>query len=892
MHILRIALAATLVVPAFAVATPAAPAVAAGNPIVAENSLQGSSGWRMTGPSADDANGQIKGYASRTSVKQNESITLYVSVSPAQTYTINVYRMGWYGGLGGRLRYTSATLDGVKQADCPPDATTGLIACNWAPSLALTIPPDWTTGIYVAVLVNAANYQNYVMFAVRDDRPAAFLYQYGVLTDQAYNNWPNDGATGKSLYGFNSYGANTVAGDPRAVKVSFDRPYTGNGAGLLFQWDMYLIRWMERSGYDMTYSTNIDTHANPAALRSHKAFLSTGHDEYWSKEMFDGAEAARDAGVNLAFFGADSVTVQVRMESSADSVPNRVVVCYKNPDIDPIQGPTTTGAFRWGPVNRPEQTLMGIQDPLVHPGWDRNVAYVVTNSGHWIYAGTGLKDGDSIPGIVGYEVHGFMPGYPAPTSTKFALLSQSPYTSVDGINGVANSSIYQAPSGAWVFSSGTMSWSWGLDNFDIAIADARIQQTTANLFNAFLNGAPRVAERLKVTAPATATVGQSFNLAVSAEDGQGPVPTYSGTVHFTTTDTAQNVVLPADSTLVNGQKTFSVTLATPGSQTITVSDAANSFTTTVSLTVSRATANHFVLSTTASPVAGAAFTFTVSAQDQSGNVDTAYAGRVHFTSSDTAAEVALPADATLTNGQGTLSATLTKAGAQTITATDTTTSTISGTMTANVRAASATRLRLSTSATTPTAGTAFPFTVVAQDQFGNTDLAYAGTVHFTSSDTSPGVVLPTDATLTSGQGSFNATLTKAGAQTIRGIDTTTASITDTVSVTVQPSVAASMTIAAPASVKMTQAFNVTLTLRDRFGNVATGYTGTVHFKTSDISPLVSLPSDYAFKAADAGVHSFSVTLQTPPSQTITATDVATAALSTTSAPIAVNLLLP
>jgi hypothetical protein len=889
MHILRILLAATLVVPAFALVTPAAPVVAADNPIVAENAMQGSAGWRMSGPSADDLNGQIKGYASRTSVKQSESITLYVSVNPAQTYHINVYRMGWYGGTGGRLRYTSATLDGVKQPDCPPDATTGLIACDWAPGLALTIPPDWTTGIYLAVLTNAAGYENYVMFVVRDDRPAAFLYQYGVLTDQAYNNWPNDGATGKSLYGFNSYGANTIAGDPRAVNVSFDRPYTASGAGLLFQWDIYLIRWMERSGYDMTYSTNIDTHANPAALRNHKAFLSTGHDEYWSKEMFDGAEAARDAGVSLAFFGADSVTVQVRMEASAGSVPNRVVVCYKDPTIDPVQGPTTTTAFRW--VNRPEQTLMGIQDPLVHPGWDRNVAYVVTNSGHWIYAGTGLKDGDTIPGLVGYEVHSFMPGYPAPTSTKFTLLSQSPYTSADGLNGVANSSIYQAPSGAWVFSSGTMSWSWGLDNFDIAMADARVQQTTANLFNAFLNGAPRVAEQLKVTAPATATAGQSFNVTVSAEDAQGPVPTYSGTVHFVSTDTAQNVVLPQDSTLVNGQKTFAVTLATPGSQTITVSDAANSFSTTVALTVSRATANHFVLATNAAPVAGAAFNFTVSAQDQFGNVDAAYAGRVHFTSSDTAAGVVLPADATLTNGQGTFSATLTKAGAQTITATDTTTSTITGTMTANVRAASATRLRLTTSAT-PTAGTAFSFTVAAQDQFGNTDLAYAGTVHFTRSDTSAGVVLPADATLTNGQGTFNATLTKAGAQTITATDTTTASITDTLSVNVQPAAAAAMTIAAPASVKMNTAFNVAVTLKDRFGNVATGYTGTVHLRTSDISPLVSLPPDYAFKAADAGVHSFSVTLQTPPSQTVTATDVANAGLTATSASIAVNLPLP
>jgi N,N-dimethylformamidase beta subunit-like protein len=890
MHLARIFLVAVLAFPAFAITIPAATALAADNPIVAENGRTGSTGWRMTGPSSNDATGQIKGYASRASVRQGESITLNVSVNPAQTYTVNVFRMGWYGGAGGRLRYTSGTLDGVTQPECPPDPTTGMIACAWAPGVTLSVPADWTTGVYLALLTNADGYQNYVMFTVRDDRPAAFLYQQAVITDQAYNNWPDDGRTGKSLYGYNSYGANTIAGDTRAVKVSFDRPYTGNGSGLFFQWDIYLIRWMERSGYDMTYSTNIETHANGASLRNHKAFLSSGHDEYWSWEMFDAAEAARDAGVGLAFFGADSVTVQVRMESSAGSVPNRVVVCYKNPEIDPDTSSRSTGAFRWAPVNRPEQSLLGIQDPLVHPGWGRNVPYVVANSSHWIYAGTGLKDGDSIPGLVGYEVHRFMSGYPAPNSTKFTLLSQSPYTSPDGIAGVANSSIYQAPSGAWVFASGTMSWSWGLDNFDVSLADARIQQVTANLFNAFLNGAPRYADHLKVTAPATVNAGQSFSVTVSAEDAQGPVPTYAGTVHFASADAGAGVVLPADSTLPNGQKTFSVTLATPGSQTITVSDAANTLSATVNLTVARAAANHLVLATAATPTAGASFTFTVSAQDQFGNVDTAYAGRVHFTSSDSSSGVVLPADATLTNGLGSFNATLTKAGAQTITATDTTTSSIAGTMTANVRAAPASRLVLSSSAA-PTAGTSFGFTVRAQDQFGNVDLAYAGRVHFTSSDSSSGVVLPADATLSNGQGSFNATLTKAGAQTITGTDTASATVTGAVSVSVKPAAAAAMSIAAPASTKMNQSFNFTVTLRDRFGNVATGYTGTVRFSTTDISPLVNLPANYTFTAGDAGVHTFSATLQTPPSQTITASDIANEALTATSTSIAVNLPL-
>src|SRR4029077_7470698 len=145
----------------------------------------------------------------------------------------------------------------------------------------------------------------------------------------------------------------------------------------------------------------------------------------------------------------------------------------------------------------------------------------------------------------------------------------------------ANSSIYQAPSGAWVFSSGTIAWSRGLDSFWYGRADPRIQQTTRNLLDSFLFGAP-VVHDLKVSAPGSVTAGASFVVNVVAENAQGnPVPSYSGTVHFGTSDASGGVRLPADATLTNGQGTFSVTLGGVGGQTLTVSDAANSLSTTV-----------------------------------------------------------------------------------------------------------------------------------------------------------------------------------------------------------------------------------------------------------------------------------------------------------------------
>ena len=749
------------------------------NPVVVENREPGTYSW-LHGPLvADDTNGQMKGYWSATSVKQGETLTLHVSVSPAQSYTLDLYRLGWYQGYGARLRVHVGPLDATKQQPCVPDAVTGLIACDWASSYSLTVPSDWTSGVYLGLLTNATGYQNYAMFVVRDDRPAPFLFEQSITTAQAYNNYPNDGVTGKSLYTYNSYGLPTVSGDARAVKVSFDRPYADHGFAQ-FE-DVEFIRWIERSGYDVTYTTNVDTHSHGARLLDHRAVLSVGHDEYWSKEIRDALEGARDAGVSLAFFAADTGSVQVRFEASAAGAPDRVMVCYKDASRDPVQGPTTTVAFRDPPVNRAEQSLRGvISGGMLNPG-SPLADYVVTNSGHWIYAGTGFKDGDTVSGIVGYEMDRYRDRFASPNSADWTMLSHSPFIDYQGNADYAESSIYQAPSGAWVFSSGTISWSRGLDGFWYQRADSRIQQTTANLFDAFLNGPPS-AHALQLAAPSAAAAGVAFSVTVTALDANGlPYPAYTGTVHFSATDHSAGVVLPPDSRLVNGTGTFMVTLVKAGPQTITISDAASSLSASAKVTVGAAAASDLVLATAATPIAGTGFSFTVTAKDPFGNVDAAYAGRVHFTSSDRASSVALPADATLTNGTGT----------------------------------------------------------------------------------------------------FTATLVTAGTQTITAADAANAAIDGAVQVTVQPGAAATLRLSAPTSTRSGQSFSVTVTLTDRYGNVATGYRGTVHFTSDDMLPTVVLPHDYTFAAADAGSHAFSVTLWTVGSEHVSARDTLDASLTDT-----------
>ncbi len=458
-----------------------------------ENAEPGSDAWqfwRFGDRPADDVAGQIKGYASATSVDHGETITFQVSVASPQPYRLEIYRLGWYGGAGGRLMRTLDGLSGTHQPDCPIDATTGLIACTWAPSVEVRVPESWTTGIYLAVLRSAEHFASVVPFVVRDDaHPPALLYQQSVTTYQAYNLYPDDHRTGKSLYG-SSYGPTTISGGTRAVAVSFDRPYAGDGAGDLLEWEIHFIRWLERSGYDVGYSTDLDPHAHGARLLTSRAFLVVGHDEYWSREMFDAVETARDAGVHLGFFGANAAYWQVRFSPSASGAANRIMTCYKNASIDPVQGPTTTVNWRDPLLHRPEQRLIGVQYTDVIAGGigGAYADYTVTNAASWVYAGSGLKDGDVVPGIVGYETDRAQPEHPAPVAIEgtSALLSASSFPNFAGLPATANASIYRAPSGAWVFAAGTIGWSLALDDFlDRHVAAPRIQRTTANILDAF-----------------------------------------------------------------------------------------------------------------------------------------------------------------------------------------------------------------------------------------------------------------------------------------------------------------------------------------------------------------------------------------------------------------------
>ena len=454
-------------------------AAQASNPIKVENLLPGTTAWQP-GQSgrvmATDVPGQIKGYASKASVNVGDEIELKVSVNPAQTFTLNIYRMGWYGGARGRLVLNAGTLNGIKQADCPVvDTASHLIECNWSTAYTLTVPPNWTSGVHLVHLVSASGHENYTLFVVRNDaRTVDFHASLPTNTYQAYNGYPV-GGNGASFY----------TSSPRAARVSYDRPYSGRGDGIFFSGDNDFVSWIEREGFDIKYIASTDLHTHGEQLRTAKGYLSIGHDEYWTLEMRNSAAAARDAGVNLAFFSANDVYWLVRSEPSSRGQLNRVLVGYKEFN-DPYMAEPYKATRKFQDLDLPGQQLVGVQYDYgrITQTTGVNTVWLAGDTSHWAYAGSGLMAGQPITGILGPEMDRLVAGYATPISTSYKTLSRSPFTSIFGVTDFAESAIYQAPSGAWVFASGTINWAHGLDRPNIA--HEGIRKITKNILERYL----------------------------------------------------------------------------------------------------------------------------------------------------------------------------------------------------------------------------------------------------------------------------------------------------------------------------------------------------------------------------------------------------------------------
>ncbi|MDB5885614.1 MAG: hypothetical protein JWR74_1785, partial [Polaromonas sp.] len=485
------------------------------NVIQAENAKPGTPDWEITAPSSTPT---VEGYASHTSVNRGETIRFFVS-SSAPTYTLAIYRMGWYGGAGARLM-SSVTLPGSKQPTPVPDPATGLIECDWPESYRVTIPQtadktDWATGIYLAKLTPSNGTQSYMIFVVRDDASrSTYVYQSTTTTSQAYNNWG-----GKSLYTYNS------VNNAPARKVSFNRPYGRDGyrggAGQFLNHEINFIRFLEREGYDVSYLSNLDLHTNGEQLLNHRAFLVAGHDEYWSYQMKSAAHAAQAQGVHLGFFASNEAYWQVGFEPSSKGEANRTMVAYKEAaqsydpfaiDGDPTNDKLITIRFRdlkpiFGvndSVAQPENGLVGV----MYHGDPFNGDIVVSDATSWVYAGSGMSNASRFSGLLGYETDAiFNNGYSPP---QLRTIAESPDTW-----GGSHMATYTTASGSIVFATGSNQWSWGIDNYGFRnLEQEPAKQATRNVLARFGAAPIRTPTNVQATG-----ASQTVNLSWTAPAG-------------------------------------------------------------------------------------------------------------------------------------------------------------------------------------------------------------------------------------------------------------------------------------------------------------------------------------------------------------------------------------
>jgi hypothetical protein len=408
---------------------------------------------------------------------------------------------------------------------------------------------------------------------------------------------------------------------------------------------------------------------------------------------------------------------------------------------------------------------------------------------------------------------------------------------------------------------------------------------------------PDVAVRLVVAdypSPVLAGTDNAFD--VTAVDAYGNTATgYRGTIHFTSSDPGAG--FDPDYTFQasdGGMAFFDAVLFTAGTQSITATDTvtSNISGTQMGIMVVPAAASTFIVSGFPSPVnAGDQGMVTVAAQDPYGNTATGYRGIVHFTSSD--GQAMLPMDYTFVagdNGVHMFPVTLRTAGTQSITATDTADATITGTQAGIVVNPGPLNGFAVTGYPSPVvAGTPNLFRVRAIDAYNNTISGYLGTVHFTGSD--PIAQLPVDYSFTAddnGMHEFGAILKTVGIQSITATNTTDNTITGMqAGITVIAGPASSFVVNSfPSPITAGDVGIFTVTAYDQYGNVATGYTGVVHFTSSD--PAAELPDNYTFTASDQGSQMFAAALHTTGTQSITATDTVDGSITGTQDGIVVN----
>ena len=456
------------------------------NPIQLENSQAGTTAWQA------QTGGDIAVYGTQITAAPGDEVDFHVST--ANRYRLMVYRLGWYGGDGARqmacVPSCGTDEQGTSQpqpGDPPALPTDPPIRANWPVTDVLRTGADWTSGYYLAeaVLTSGPNAGQvattyFILHPPAGAVGSPILAEVPVNTWEAYNHWG-----GKSLYDHLG---------PRAYRVSFERPFDDTAQSPLW-WEIQLVRFLEREGYDVSYQTDLDTDADPGSLLRHRVVMVAGHDEYWTKAMRDAFDNALAAGTNLAFMGANEAYWHMEYQDS-----RQTMFAYKSlDDPNPVLEQKTA---LWRQIGRPDCALTGVATNSVNPA-PRALDYAVTPEGAsdmWMQ-NTGFNAGDTVTAVVGRE-HDVL--NVDPTSCAHPGLVDLFHYDGEGVDQNADAVKFTAPSGARVFASGAMSFSWGLDDYRAdgqlvrtppggngnGSSDSRLQQFVRNMLDDLTRPAP------------------------------------------------------------------------------------------------------------------------------------------------------------------------------------------------------------------------------------------------------------------------------------------------------------------------------------------------------------------------------------------------------------------
>ncbi len=438
---------------------------------VAENSLPGDPRWEIRHLGPADA---IMGYTGAASVLTGQSFPLFVSTT-SSGFRVTAFRLGWYGGDGARQVWRSGSLRGGRQRSSALAGPTNTVRADWDP--VIEVPTDdWPAGAYLLRLDADSGAQRYVPVTVRSASTAGkVVLKAADATWQAYNTWGS-----YDLY----LGGPGQSYADRSLAVSLNRPYDLNGAAMFLTYERNVVKLAESLGLPLAYVTGSDIAADPNLLTGASALISPGHDEYWTPAERTHVTAARDAGVNLGFLGANAMFRRIRLDED-----NRLVICYKTSYTeDPQYGKDdalVTSDWRDGPVPDPESSLIG----TIYEGYPATAAYQVAAPDSWLFAGTGVGEGARFANLVGIEYDRVNPAYPVPRPIQ--VLSHSPLI-CQGRPSFGDSAYYTHPGGAGVFNSGTMRWVeaiYGDRPHGIGgHTPAFVKQVTENLLRAFAEG--------------------------------------------------------------------------------------------------------------------------------------------------------------------------------------------------------------------------------------------------------------------------------------------------------------------------------------------------------------------------------------------------------------------